>query len=190
MGRIVAQTFVSLDGVMEAPDKWQLANGLFDEAGMGPYVGEAFTRADALLLGRRTYQEFAAFWPKQPDSDPFAALLNGMTKYVVTKTLRELEWKNSQRIDGDLISEVTKLRQRAGGDLLIIGSAQLVSGLTPKRLIDEYQLIVHPIIVGRGKQLFAQGIDPTLFELVDTKTFSTGVVALRLKPTGPAKIGS
>jgi dihydrofolate reductase len=190
MSRIVAQEFVSLDGVMEAPDKWQLPNGLFDEVGMGAYVGEAFTRAEALLLGRRTYEEFAGFWPQQPDSDPFAAIFNSLTKYVVTKTLRDLEWKNSKRIDGDLVAEVTKLKRRPGGDILIIGSAQLVSGLTSKRLIDEYQLIVHPIVVGRGKQLFAQGIDPTLFELIDTKTFSTGVAALRLKPKGPAKLAS
>ena len=96
--------------------------------------------------------------------------------------------ENSKRIDADLAAEVTKLKQRHDGDILIIGSAQLVSGLTSKRLIDEYQLIVHPIVVGRGKQLFAQGIDPTLFELIDTKNFSTGVAALRLKPKGPATI--
>ena len=188
MGRIVAQEFVSLDGVMEAPDKWQLPNGLFDEVGMGAYVGDAFTNAEELLLGRRTYQEFAGFWPKQPDSDPFAKLLNGLPKYVVTKTLRELEWNNSKRVDGDLVAEVARLKQHHAGDVLIIGSAQLVSGLTAKRLIDEYQLIVHPIVVGRGKQLFAQGIDPTLFDLVDTKSFSTGVVALRVKPKGPAQV--
>jgi dihydrofolate reductase len=188
VSRVVAQTFVTLDGVMEAPEKWQLPNDLFDEA-MGPFVGGSFEKAEALLLGRRTYEEFAAFWPAQPDSDPFAAQMNSLPKIVVTKTLKKLEWKNSTRLEGDLVEEVGRLRQRPGRDILIIGSGQLVSGLTPHGLIDEYQFILHPIVVGRGKKLFADGIDPTLLELVDSKAFGTGVIALTYRPRGKAKLG-
>jgi dihydrofolate reductase len=189
MSKVVAQTFVSLDGVMEAPDKWQLPNDLFDEA-MGPYVGGSFDRAEALLLGRRTYEEFAGYWPSQPDSDPFAAQMNGLPKLVVSKTLKTLAWKNASLIDGNLIEEISKLRQRPGKDILIIGSGQLVSGLTPHGLIDEYQFILHPIVVGRGKKLFLEGTDPMLLQLVDAKTFGTGVVGLTYRPKGKAKLGS
>jgi dihydrofolate reductase len=188
MGKVIASTFVSLDGVMEAPDKWQLPNDLFDDA-MGPFVNEAYSSAEALLLGRRTYEEFARFWPTQPDTDPFAALLDRIPKYVVSKTLRKLEWKNSTLIDGDVVEEVRKLRKRLGGNILIAGSAQLINSLTPHGQIDEFQVILHPIVVGRGKHLFADGIDPTLFALVDTRSFGTGVVALTYRPKGRAKVG-
>jgi dihydrofolate reductase len=185
VSKIVATTFVSLDGVMEAPNKWQFPNDLFDEA-MGPYVGDTYDSAEALLLGRRTYEEFAAFWPTQPDSDPFAAQLNGLKKYVVSRTLRSLSWKNSTQID---IERVADVKERHSGNILIPGSAQLINGLTPRGLIDEYQVIVHPIFVGRGKRLFGEGLPPTLLQLVDTKTFGTGVVGLTYRAKGAAKLG-
>jgi len=187
MRRLIASTFVTLDGVMEAPDKWQLKNDLFDEA-MGPVVNAAYTAADSLLLGRVTYQEFAGFWPNQSDEDPFAKLINDMPKFVVSTTLQRLDWKNSHLIQGNVAGEVTKLKQQAGGDILIPGSAKLVSSLTDDGLIDEYQLFVHPVVVGRGKRLFQDGIDPRLLKLVDTQAFGTGVVVLTYRPKGKAVV--
>lgn len=188
MRKVVAQTFLTLDGVMEAPEKWQLANNLFDEE-MGKFVLAGYTAADALLLGRLTYQEFASFWPSQSDADPFAEKINGLPKFVVSKTLKTLEWKNSRLLTGDVAEEVAKLKQQPGRDILIPGSAQLVSGLTPHRLVDEYQLLIHPVVVGKGKRLFKEGIEPTLMRLVDTKTFGTGAVALTYGRKGRAVLG-
>jgi dihydrofolate reductase len=172
---------------MEAPDKWQLKNDLFDEA-MRPVVNDAYTSAGALLLGRVTYQEWAEYWPKQSDEDPFARLLNNMPKFVVSTTLQRLDWKNSRLIQGDVAGEVTKLKQQDGRDILIPGSAKLVSSMTAGGLIDEYQLFVHPVVVGRGKRLFKDGIDSTLLKLVDTETFGTGVVVLTYQPKGKAVV--
>lgn len=187
MRRLIAQTFVSLDGVMEAPEKWQLANDLFDDE-MGKYVFEAYAAADALLLGRVTYQEFAAFWPSQSADDPFAEKINGLPKFVVSSTLKRLDWKNSTLIKGDVAPAVTKLKQGPGRDILIVGSAQLVNALTQHGLIDEYQLLVHPVVVGRGKRLFRDGIDPTLLKLAGTRTFGTGAVALSYERKGRAVV--
>lgn len=188
MSRVVASAFVTLDGVMEAPDKWQFPNNLFEEE-MGKLILESLEAADALLLGRVTYQEWAAFWPSQSDEDPFAKRINALPKYVVSKTLKTLEWKNSRLIKGNVAEEVSKLRQQPGRDLVILGSAQLVSGLTNHGLVDEYQLQVHPVVVGRGKRLFRDGIDPTLLKLVETRSFGTGVVALTYERRGKAVVG-
>src|SRR3979409_76305 len=105
MSRVVASTFVSLDGVMEAPEKWQLTNALFDDE-MGKFVFESYAQAGSLLLGRVTYEEFAGFWPTQSEEDPFAQKLNGLPKYVVSKTMKTLDWKNSTKISGDLRQEI------------------------------------------------------------------------------------
>ena len=188
MGKIVAQTFVTLDGVMETPEKWQFPNELDSEA-LGAYVNEAYSSAEAVLLGRRTYEAFAGYWPSQPDTNPFAPLLNRKPKYVVTKTLKTLEWSNSMRVEGGVPDGVAKLRKSIAGSILIPGSATLVSGLTSHGLVDEYQVILHPVVVGRGKKLFQEGVEPTLFELVDTKTFKTGVIGLTYRSKGKAKLG-
>ena len=188
MRELIATEFVTLDGVMEDPGVWQLKNDLFDEA-MGPVVNDAYTAADALLLGRVTYQEWAEFWPKQSEADPFTKLLNGIPKFVVSTTLKRLDWMNSRLIQGDVTAEVTKLKQAAGGDILIAGSAKLVSSLTEAGLIDEYQLFVHPIVVGRGKRLFVDGVAPTLLKLVGGQTFGNGVVVMTYQPQGRAVVG-
>ena len=187
MRKLIATEFVTLDGVMEDPGVWQLKNDLFDEA-MGPVVNDAYTSADALLLGRVTYQEWAEFWPKQSDADPFTKLLNGIPKFVVSTTLKRLDWTNSHLIQGDVAAEVTKLKQAVGRDILIAGSATLLSSLLASGLIDEVQLFVHPIVVGRGKRLFVDGIDPTLLKLVGSQTFGTGVVVKTYQPKGRAAV--
>jgi dihydrofolate reductase len=185
MGKLIAQTFLTIDGVMEAPDKWQLQNDLFDEKMGGP-IGGAFESAGALLLGRVTYQEFAAHWPKQKD-DPFADLLNNMPKYVVSNTLKSADWKNTQILSGTAVDRVTNLKSRLDKEILLIGSAQLVSSLTDAGVIDEYQLFVHPVVVAKGKRLFKDGIDPTLLALESSQSFGTGVVELRYRYKGKAK---
>jgi len=184
MGKLVAQTFLTIDGVMEAPDKWQLANGLFDDK-MGEPIGAAFTSAGAILLGRVTYQEFAAFWPTA--NDPFAQLLNEKPKYVVSNTLKTADWKNTQILKGDVMAAVAKLKKDTANDILIAGSAQLVSSLTNAGAIDEYQLFIHPVVVAKGKRLFKDGIDPTLFELISSQGFATGVIEARYRYKGKAR---
>ena len=186
MAKLIAQTFLTIDGVMESPDKWQLQNDLFDEK-MGEPIGAAFQSAGALLLGRVTYQEFAAHWPKQTN-DPFADLLNAKPKYVVSNTLKSTsEWQNTKIVKGDAVAEVQKLKRELDKDILIAGSAKLVSSLTNAGVIDEYQLFVHPVVVAKGKRLFKDGIDPTLLTLESSQAFGTGVVELRYRYKGKAK---
>jgi|SRR5215510_3974822 len=188
MRKLVAQTFVTLDGVMEAPDKWQFPNELFgDDA--GAYCLASYQAAGALLLGRRTYEEFASFWPTQSDEDPFAKRINELPKYVASRTLKKLEWRGSHLIHGDVIKAVARLKEEPGGDVFIAGSAQLVNDLTQAGLIDEYQVLLHPIVVGQGKRLFDEGVEPTLFTLAETKTFGTGIIALVYRRKGKAVLG-
>lgn len=189
MGELIVNEFVTLDGVMESPDKWQFPNDLFED-GMGEEVQAVLDSVDALLLGRVTYQDWAEFWPKQTDDDPFAKRFNTIPKYVVSRTLKEpLGWKGSTLVKGDLAREVATLKQRHARGLLILGSAELVNGLTGHGLIDEYQLQVHPVLVGRGKRLFKDGVVPTLFEVTRTKTFGTGVISVTYRRKGSAALG-
>ena len=185
MSKLIAQTFLSIDGVMEAPNRWQLENGLFDDK-MGDPIGATYQNAGALLLGRVTYKEWEGHWPKQAN-DPFAELLNDTPKYVVSNTLKTAEWKNTRILRGDAAAEVGKLKRETAKDILIPGSAQLVSSLTSKGLIDEYQLFIHPVVVAKGKRLFKDGIDPTLLELVSSQAFGTGVIEARYRSKGKAK---
>ena len=189
MGELIAGEFVTLDGVMESPDKWQFPNDLFED-GMGEEIQRTLESVDAMLLGRTTYEEWAAFWPAQSGDDPFAKKFNSIPKYVVSKTLKApLAWKPSTVVAGDLAKEVAGLKERHPRGLLILGSGQLVNGLTSLGLIDEYQLQVHPVVVGRGKRLFRDGVAPTLFEVAKTKTYGTGVVSITYRRKGTAVVG-
>ncbi len=179
MGKIVLTEFVSLDGVMEAPHEWHFP--FFDE-GAGNYKLEELLATDALLLGRVTYEGFAAAWPEQTDEQGFADRFNSIPKYVVSTTLENPEWNNSKVISDHVADEVTRLRQEPGGDIVIHGSADLANSLMQDNLIDEYRLMVHPIVVGKGKRLFQDGIVAPGLKLVDTKTFSKGIVVLTYVP--------
>jgi dihydrofolate reductase len=191
--RVVVSEFLSLDGVMEAPDQWQLQNDLFTED-MGKDKHEELFTSDALLLGRVTYEGFAAAWPSRSDEEVreeggdvpegFADRMNSLPKYVVSTTLEQGEWNNSTLIKGDVAGEISKLKQERGQDILLLGSADLVNSLMPHRLIDEYRLWVHPVVVGKGKRLFKDEIDETVLKLADTKAFDSGVLALTYKPAG------
>jgi dihydrofolate reductase len=181
MRKVVAAEFLSLDGVMEAPDRWHFP--YFDDE-MGEAIGEGFAASDAMLMGRVNYEEWAAYWLQQdPEENPIAALMNDRKKYVVSTTLEEpLEWSNSTLIKENVAEEIEKLKNQPGKDIVISGSATLVRSLLRYGLLDELKLMVHPILVGGGKRLFDEEADTKTLELVDSKTFSTGVLYLTYRP--------
>jgi dihydrofolate reductase len=176
--KIVVTEFLTLDGVMEAPNEWSF-----------PYWGDDIAKlkldelfaADAHLLGRVTYEGFASAWPSMTDEAGFADRMNGLPKYVVSTTLQKAEWNNSHIIKANLAEEVSRLKTQSGGDALVAGSATLIQTLAEHDLIDEYRLLVYPIVVGKGKRLFKDGSNIKL-KLVETRLFSSGVVLLRYEP--------
>jgi dihydrofolate reductase len=179
MRKIVATEYVTLDGVMEAPQAWSF-DFWSDEAAQ--FKLDELMGSDALLLGRVTYQEFAAAWPSMTDEAGFADRMNSITKYVVSTTLRNPEWNNSQVISTNVADELSRLKQEPGQDILLSGSADLFTSLVAANLIDEYRLMLHPVVVGRGKRLFREGVGKTALRLVDTKPFESGVVVLFYEP--------
>jgi dihydrofolate reductase len=173
MGFIKSSLFISLDGVVEAPETWHFP--YFDDQ-MGAVVGEQMSDNEATLLGRQTYDEFAAYWPNADPDDPITAVMNGARKYVVSSTLTEATWENSSVITGGVAAELTKLK--ADTRLGTTGSATLVRWMLEEGLVDELHLFVHPIVVGHGKKLFADGATVPL-KLVSSTTFEkTGVLHL------------
>jgi len=181
MRKIVAGLFISLDGVVESPEKWHFP--YFNDE-MGAAVGALMAASDTMLLGRVTYQGFAAFWPNAGADDPVAAQMNNTPKLVVSTTLDTVEWQNSTLIKGNVAEELTKLKQQPGKDIGITGSATLVRSLLRDNVLDELHLLVHPIVVGSGKRLFPDGGDQVALGLVDSQTFSTGVLHLTYAPAG------
>lgn len=179
MRKIVAGLFLSLDGVMGSPEQWHFP--YFNDE-MGEAVGSAMAAADTMLLGRVTYQEFAAYWSDKGSDVEMADHMNSTPKVVVSSTLDRVEWQNSTLITGNVVEELTKLKQQAGKNIGITGSGTLVRSLLRDDLLDELQLLVHPIVVGSGKRLFPDGCDQKALTLVDSKTFSTGVLSLTYQP--------
>jgi dihydrofolate reductase len=178
MRKIVAGLFISLDGVTESPEKW---NGPFFNDEMGQAVGETIATKDTLLLGRRTFEEFAAYWPdKTSDDDPFADFINNTQKVVVSTTLGDVEWQPTTVIRS--IADVRKLKEQPGQDIGITGSVTLVRSLLKEGLIDELGLMVHPLVLGTGKRLFDDVPDQVPLTLVNSQTFKTGVVNLTYGP--------
>lgn len=167
---------------MEAPDKWHFQ---FWNEEMGKFKFDELFASDALLLGRVTYQGFASAWPSMTDEEGFADRMNSLPKFVVSTTLEDpLEWNNSTLIKGNIAEEVANLKQQPGQDILIYGSGDLVHTLMQHGLIDQYRLLVHPVVLGSGKRLFKDGSDTTVLRLVETKTFGSGVVVLTYRPAG------
>jgi dihydrofolate reductase len=182
MRNIVAGLIISLDGVVESPEQWHFPY-FNDEAGEA--IGAQMAASDTMLLGRVTYQEFASYWPNQSNEDvPMADYMNNVPKLVVSTTLDRVDWQNSTLIGGDVVEEITRLKEQPGKDITITGSITLVQSLIRDGLLDELRLMLHPIVVGSGKRLFENGSGQTPLELVDSKTFSTGVVALNYRPAG------
>ena len=180
MRKVVAAEFLSLDGVMESPDQWHFP--YFNDE-MGRAIGEGFEASDALLMGRVLYEEWVAFWPQQsPDKNPVAETMNNVRKYVVSTTLEgPLEWNNATLIGDNVAEEISKLKQQPGKDILVFGSGDLVNTLMQHDLIDEYRLMVFPVVVASGKRLFAEGDTKTL-RLTQTRTFDSGAVVLTYEP--------
>jgi dihydrofolate reductase len=177
--RLVATEYVSLDGVFEEPGKW---SGPFFNDEAGQFKWNELQASDALLMGRNTYEGFAAAWPTMPGTGEFGEKMNSMPKYVVSSTLDKVEWAGSKLITGNLFDEIRKLKQQAGRDLLLSGSAQLFNALAQENLIDLYRFMLHPIVLGKGKRLFADGVDRRALALSETKAFNSGIVILEYVP--------
>jgi dihydrofolate reductase len=182
--KVVVSQFVTVDGVMEDPGGsegferggWAFK---FDRGPEGnQFKLDEVMEAGALLLGRVTYEGFAAAWPSRKDEAGFADKFNSMPKYVVSKTLKDPEWNNSTVLDGDVAEEVTKLKEGDGGDLLVNGSGQLVHELMQHDLVDEYRLMVFPVVLGAGKRLFGDTSDLNALQLVETKPAGECVVLI------------
>jgi dihydrofolate reductase len=184
MGKIVVTEFVSLDGVMEDPggaEDYKHGGWTFEidrgEEGDKFKLDELF-EAEAQLLGRVTYEGFAAAWPTMEDDAGFAEKMNAMPKYVVSSTLQEASWSNSTILRGDLADEVAKLHREIDGVILIAGSAQLVQGLLERDLVDELRLMVFPVLLGEGKRLFGDVTEKKPLNLIDSKTVGAGIALL------------
>jgi class 3 adenylate cyclase/dihydrofolate reductase len=187
--RLVVTAFVTLDGIFEAPgfdehrsgrNAWALRVQTDEDQVYNK--GQAMS-ADAFLLGRRTWQIWAAFWPTAGDADPeLADRMNSIPKYVVSNTLKRADWANTTIISGDLRAEVAKLKTQPGGEILVYGSSDLVDELLRHDLVDEYRLLIYPVILGSGKRLFHDRIDTHHLRLVDSHTFGSGVVLLTYVP--------
>ncbi|GCE12414.1 dihydrofolate reductase family protein [Tengunoibacter tsumagoiensis] len=183
MRKLIVFTNLSLDGVMQAPGRPdEDRRGGFEYGGWAtPYAamaqaGESMPAIGALLLGRRTYEDFYAVWPKQKES-PFSAMLDNMPKYVASTTLvSPLPWMNSTLLKGDAAETVARLKQEVGTDLVIMGSGALVQSLMQANLVDTYVLLIHPLVLGSGRRLFPEGGATTTFQLVGTRTTNAGVV--------------
>jgi dihydrofolate reductase len=199
MRKLVVTTFVSLDGVMQGPGGAdEDREGGFEHGGWAvphfdPWliglITEATSKAGALLLGRKTYDIFAASWPLASDDDPIGAKLNGMRKYVASRTLGTVSWHNSTLLSGDVAEAVGELKQGEGEEIQVHGSGELVQTLVAHDLVDEFHLLVFPVLIGAGKRLFGQGTIPGALELVDSKTSGTGVVVSTYARTGKVAYG-
>jgi dihydrofolate reductase len=195
MSRISVVNHVTLDGVMQAPGRPdEDRRGGFEHGGwarpygdevMGRVMGEGMAKGGALLLGRRTYEDFAAFWPKQRDN-PFTPVLNERRKYVASRTLQEpLPWVNSTLLEGDAADAVARLKEEQDDDLAVLGSGELVQSLMRRNLVDQYLLTIHPLVLGSGRRLFADGGAYASLRLVDAITTTTGVVIATYQPAEP-----
>jgi dihydrofolate reductase len=201
MSKLVVGTFLSLDGVMQGPggpdedreggfEHGGWSAGYWDDV-MGPIIDEWTNQADGLLLGRKTYEIFAAHWPRvSGEDDPIAAKLNSVPKYVVSRTLDTVEWNNSTLLQGDIAEEVGKLKDQPGTEIQVTGSGQLIQTLMKHDLVDEYRLWIFPVLLGSGKRLFADGTIPAGLKLADTKISTTGVAIHSYERAGEIAYGS
>jgi dihydrofolate reductase len=198
MRQILVNTFVSLDGVMQAPGgKGEDPSDGFEFEGwsvnywddlMGARMTEIMGHPFDLLLGRKTYEIFAGYWPQS--DEPGAEPLNKATKYVVTNTLDRAEWGPSQLIKGDVVSQIRRLKEHDGLELQVHGSSNLLQTLIQHELVDRYNLMVFPVVLGRGKRLFGGGALPAGLRLVNGKTTTSGVFIATYEPAGPIATGS
>jgi dihydrofolate reductase len=197
MSRLVVNNSVTLDGVMQAPGRPdEDRRGDFEHGGwaqpyfdpvMASLAAEGMAKSGAFLFGRRTYEDFASVWPNQTDDNPFAAVLNTFRKYVASRTLEEpLSWSNSTLLKGDAAEAVARLKEEGGKDLVVLGSGKLVQSLMRRNLVDEYVLLIHPLVLGAGRRLFTEG-GPAALRLAGSTTTTTGVVIATYQPAPEAR---
>jgi dihydrofolate reductase len=193
MGRVVVNNSLTLDGVMQAPGRPdEDTRGGFKHGGWAaPYfdpvvakaAGKGMAAGGALLFGRRTYEDFASIWPTMPSDNPFSKVLNETQKYVASRTLKApLSWRNSTLLEGDAAASVANLRDTPGKDVVILGSGELIRSLMQHSLIDEYRLLIHPLVLGSGRKLFVDGGALVRFRLVDSQATTTGVIIATYRP--------
>jgi dihydrofolate reductase len=199
--RLTLHTFLTLDGVMQAPGgPDEDPSGGFGYGGWSaPYGAEEsgaaitgwFEHASAFLLGRKTYQIFAGYWPRVTDpGNPIASKLNALPKYVASATLTSADWHNSQLLGGDVVTEVGKLKERPGDELQVHGSGELAQALIEADLVDEYRLTFIPVHLGSGRKLFRDGTRAAALRLINSSVTSTGVIIASYLPDGPVRTGS
>ncbi len=179
MRKIIVTEFITLDGVIESPHEWSFP---YWDDGIAEFKLDEVKDADALLLGRITYKGFADAWPERTDETGFAEKMNSMKKYVVSTTLGKPEWNNSVLFKEHAMEEIKKIKAEEGGNILVAGSGELISSLIENDLIDEYRLLVYPLVLGTGKKLFT-GKHHVALSLTEEKRFEKGVVLLRYIPT-------
>jgi dihydrofolate reductase len=185
MRKLIVAEFLTLDGVMEASEEWQPA---YVSEDLAQAIQASINSSEAALLGRVTYQMFASYWPTQTKNEfGVADTLNSQPKFVVSSTLDKAEWNNTTVLKGDVEEEIRKLKQQPGGDIRLSGSAMLAQTLIQAGLVDEYWLLVHPIVRGRGKRLFADGMESAHLKLVESTAFRSGAVLLRYVPDSIAR---
>ena len=200
MRELIVLSFITLDGIMQAPGGpeadptggfkyggWTV--GYWDDF-LDGVMGEQMAKPFDLLLGRKTYEIFAAYWPYAKSDDPTAEKLNSAKKYVTSKTLRKLDWSNSMLVEGDTVQEIIKLKEQKGPELQVHGSGNLIQTLLKHDLIDEFRLKIFPITLGTGKRFFGEGTIPAGLKLVDSRTSTTGVIVATYKRAGVIKTGS
>jgi len=199
--RLTLHTFLTLDGVMQAPGgpDEDRADGFKHGGWSFPYGDDEFgatmtgwfDHASAFLLGRKTYEIFSGFWPKVTDpADPIASKLNALPKYVASTTLNSVSWHNASLLGGDVAAEVAKLKEQPGGELQVHGSGALAHTLIEHNLVDEYRLLYFPVHLGSGKKLFADGVKPAALRLLNSTTTGTGVIIATYEPAGDVQYGS
>ena len=201
MRRLIASTFASLDGIMQAPGgpeedpsgAFALGGWMFayrEDQSMDISTAGFDGKDRELVLGRRTYEIFEAYWPNQPDDHPIAKTFNATRKYVASRTLTALRWNNSTLLHGDVVSAIGALKIQPGPDLQIIGSGNLIQTLQSASLIDEYNVWTFPVVLGRGKRLFSETAKPSALRLVRSQVSTTGVVMSTYVPGGDIQLGS
>ena len=201
MSKLTMTAFVSLDGVMQAPGgPGEDSSGGFKYGGWTAPYGDSellasmlqwFSQAGSFLLGRKTYKIFAGYWPKATDpNDPIAKPLNGLPKYVASKTLKKVEWNNSRLLKGNIVTAIKKLKAGEGNEIQVHGSSGLLQTLLKARLIDEFRIMTFPVVLGKGKRLFGSGTMPSAMELVDSKRTPSGVIIQVYRPAGAVKTGT
>lgn len=179
MRKVIVSTYVTLDGRVDAVQDWVVP---YDDDGAARYHTDLLMNSDGLLLGRKTYELFAAIWPRRSGALPYVDKLNRMAKYVASATLRDLEWENSHLIEGDVAEGVAKLKQQPGRDLVMYGCHDLMHSLLEHDLIDEYRILVHPVLLGKGRSFLKDSAPRMNLELVDTTVIPSGVAILTYRP--------